>query len=184
MQRKSERFAAIALPHLDAAYNLARWLTRNDADALDVVQESYLRAVTYVDSYRGENGRAWLLTIVRSTCYRWLERNQPSAIAASSGEVEAKATAAAAAIAGTASSPESLVARQCDAALLNGSIAELPLLFREVLVLREIEELPYGDIGEVLGVPIGSVMSRLACARAALKEVWRRRTMRGPSDGL
>ncbi|HEX7966626.1 MAG TPA: sigma-70 family RNA polymerase sigma factor [Stellaceae bacterium] len=184
MQGKSERFAVIALQHLDAAYNLARWLTRNDADAADVVQESCLRALTYVDSYRGENGRAWLLTIVRNTCYRWLERNRPSAITPLSPEVEAEATAAAAGTAGDASSPESIVARQCDAALLNGLIAELPLLFREVLVLREIEELSYRDIGAVLGVPIGTVMSRLARARGALKEAWLRRTMRGPSDGL
>src|SRR6185312_17390000 len=95
-----QRFEEIALPHLDAAYNLARWLTRNDADAADVVQEAFLRALTYFDGYRGENGRAWLLMIVRNTCYRWLERNRPVAIMASSPDTE---TAMESAVAGATS---------------------------------------------------------------------------------
>ncbi len=179
---KSRRFAAVALPHLDAAYNLARWLTRNDADAADVVQESYLRALAYFDSYRGENSRAWLLTIVRNTCYRWLERNRPSAITTLHNESEAEA-AAAADRGDAVPTPESLAASQSDAALLNTLIAELPLPLREILVLREVEELPYRDIADALSVPIGTIMSRLARARYALKQAWRRRAARGPSDG-
>jgi len=180
-----QRFEDVALPHLDAAYNLARWLTRNDADAADVVQEAMLRALTYIDGYRGENARAWLLTIVRNTCFRWLERNRPAVVMPFSEEIEAEVEAAEARPGGEAPpDPETLLLHRRDAALLNELVSELPPLYREVLVLREMEELSYREISDVLGVPIGTVMSRLARARGLLKENWGRRGKRGPGNGV
>ena len=179
------RFEAVALPHLDAAYNLARWLTRNDADAADVVQEAFLRALTYFDGYRHENPKAWLLTIVRNTCYRWLDRNRTAAIVPLSREVEERMEAASTDLQGEpVPDPESLAAKHRDAALLNELIAELPPSFREALVLREIEDFSYQEIAAVLGVPIGTVMSRLARARTLLKEAWQKRTMRESRHGM
>jgi RNA polymerase sigma-70 factor (ECF subfamily) len=179
-----ERFEAIALPHLDAAYNLARWLTRNDADAADVVQEAFLRALTYFEGCRGENARAWLLMIVRHTCYRWLERNRPAGIMPLSREVEAKMEAAVADTSGEpVPNPETLMVRHRDAELLSNLMTELPTVFREVVVLRELEELSYREISDVLGVPLGTVMSRLARARGCLREAWRSRTMLEKSHG-
>ena len=180
-----QRFADVALPHLDAAYNLARWLTRNDADAADVVQEAMVRALTYFDGYRGENAKAWLLTIVRNTCFRWLERNRPAAVMPLSHEIAVEIDAGTVAPESLAPpDPEELLTRQRDQALLNDLIAELPPLFREILVLREMEELSYRDIGDVLGVPIGTVMSRLARARGLLREAWARRSAKGASHGV
>jgi RNA polymerase sigma-70 factor, ECF subfamily len=170
-----QRFEQVALPHLDAAYNLARWLTRNDADAADVVQEAFVRALTYFEGYRGENARAWLLMIVRNTCFRWLERNRPAKITPFSPENEAAVERAAGLSGEPVLDPEALVGRQRDAALLNELVEQLPPLFREVLILREVDELSYRDISEILAVPIGTVMSRLARARGLLKEAWYRR---------
>jgi RNA polymerase sigma-70 factor (ECF subfamily) len=170
-----QRFEDVALPHLDAAYNLARWLTRNDADASDVVQEAFVRALTYFQGYRGENPRAWLLMIVRNTCYRWLERNRPAKVTPISPENEAAVERAAGLSGEPALNPEALVGRQRDAALINELVEQLPPLFREVLILREVDELSYRDISEILAVPIGTVMSRLARARGLLKEAWYRR---------
>jgi len=178
------RFEDVALPHLDAAYNLARWLTRSDADASDVLQEACLRALTYFDGYRGENGKAWLLTIVRNTCYRWMERNRPAVVVSLSPEIEGEVEDAAN-LRGTAPpDPEAMLLRQRDAGLLNELMGDLPHLFREVLVLRELEDLSYREISDVLGVPIGTVMSRLARARGLLKEAWGRRNRRGENDGM
>ena len=179
-----QRFEEVALPHLDAAYNLARWLTRNDADAADVVQEAFLRALTYFEGYRGENPRAWLLMIVRNTCYRWLERNRPAKVTPISPENEAAVESAAGLGGEPGLDPEALVGRKRDAALLNELIEQLPPLFREVLILREVEDLAYRDISEVLGVPIGTVMSRLARARGLLKEAWYRREGKAAGDAL
>jgi RNA polymerase sigma-70 factor, ECF subfamily len=180
-----QRFDEVALPHLDAAYNLARWLTRNDADAGDVVQEAFLRALTYFDGYRGDNGKAWLLTIVRNTCFRWLERNRPAVVVPFSRDVESEVERAAASAGGEAAfNPETLLLRERDAALLNELIGGLPPLFREALVLRELEDLSYRDIADILGVPLGPVMSRLARARGLLKDAWSRRSERGTSHGV
>jgi RNA polymerase sigma-70 factor (ECF subfamily) len=179
-----QRFEEVALPHLDAGYNLARWLTRNDADAADVVQEAFLRALTYFEGYRGENPRAWLLMIVRNTCYRWLERNRPAKVTPISPENEAAVESAAGLGGEPRLDPEALVGRKRDAALLNELIEQLPPLFREVLILREVEDLAYRDISEVLGVPIGTVMSRLARARGLLKEAWYRREGKAGGDAL
>jgi len=180
-----QRFDEVALPHLDAAYNLARWLTRNDVDAADVVQEAYLRALTYFDGYRGENGKAWLLTIVRNTCFRWLERNRPAVVVSFSRDVESEVENALASAGSEAPpDPEMLLVQRRDAALLNELIGELPPLFREVLVLRELEELSYREIADVLNVPVGTVMSRLARARSLLKEAWNRRSKGSASHGM
>jgi RNA polymerase sigma-70 factor (ECF subfamily) len=179
-----QRFDDVALPHLDAAYNLARWLTRNDADAADVVQEAFLRALTYFEGYRGENPRAWLLMIVRNTCYRWLERNRSAKITPISPENEAAVESAAGLGGEPVLDPEALVGRQRDAALLNELIEQLPPLFREVLILREVEDLAYRDISEVLGVPIGTVMSRLARARGLLKDAWYRQEGKEGKEAL
>jgi RNA polymerase sigma-70 factor (ECF subfamily) len=182
---RQERFEAVALPHLDAAYNLARWLTRNDADAADVVQEAFLRALTYFDGYRDENPRAWLLTIVRNTCYRWLERNRTATVVPLSREVEERMEAATADLQGEpVPDPEALAAKHRDSEMLNELIAELPPTFREALVLRELEDLSYQAIADVLSVPIGTVMSRLARARGLIRDAWRRRTLRGASHGM
>jgi RNA polymerase sigma-70 factor, ECF subfamily len=180
---KRQRFEELALPHLDAAYNLARWLTRNDADAADVVQEAVLRALTYFDSYRGENARAWLLMIVRNTCFRWLERNRSSKLTPLSDEME-DAIEDASLCGDPVPDPETLLTHQRDAALLDDLVAELPPLYREIIVLREIEEFSYREISEVLAVPIGTVMSRLARARGLLKQAWQRRNLHRQDHGV
>ena len=149
------------LPHLDAAYNLARWLTRNDHDAEDVVQEAVLRACRFADSLRGD-ARPWLLAIVRNACYTWLEANRPA-------ELTTVLDDAAAIPAPDADGPEAGAVRNLERRMLNEAIAALPPQFREVLVLRELEDLSYKDIARVAGVPIGTVMSRLSRARAQIK---------------
>ena len=159
-----ERFEQAVLPHLDAAYNLARWLTRSEEDAQDVTQESFLRAFRFFDGYQGGNMRAWLLTIVRNTCYTWLHRNRPAEPAVEfdeqihSEELSAEAD------------PEVQALANADKATLERALGELPEAFREVLVLREIEGMSYKEIADVASVSIGTVMSRLARARARLRQ--------------
>jgi RNA polymerase sigma-70 factor (ECF subfamily) len=153
------RFEQQVLPHLDAAYNVARWLTRNDQDAQDVVQDAVLRAFRFFDGLRGEP-RPWLLSIVRNVCFSWLAKNRPGDIAPLDEEIADD----------NAHSPESLVARNVDRRMLNEAIAALPAQFREVLVLRELEDLSYKDIARIAGIPIGTVMSRLARARRLLAD--------------
>ena len=166
-QSRLTRFNAIAVPHLDAAYNLARWLTRNEHDAEDVVQEAYLRAFKFFDGYRGGDARAWILKIVRHTCFTWLARNRPAEIVASDendGEERMAATQSA-----PRADPETLLLQRLDSELLNRLIDKLPTPYREILVLREIEDLSYREIAEILALPIGTVMSRLARAREKLQ---------------
>jgi len=150
------------LPHLDAAHNLARWLTRNDADAQDVVQEAVLRAYRFYDGLRGES-RPWLLSIVRNVSFSWLARNRPSDVAPLPDDLVDE----------NALDPQILVARGIDRRMLNEAIAALPAQFREVLVLRELEDLPYKDIARIADIPIGTVMSRLARARRLLSDSMR-----------
>lgn len=154
-------FEEAVMPHLDAAYNLARWLTRNEADAQDMVQEAYLRALRFFGGFRGTDARAWLLTIVRNTCYTWLRRNKWPEF---SGDFDEVALAREA----EGPDPETEQVLKAQAQLVNEAIEKLPIEFREVVVLRELEELSYKEIGVVLGVPIGTVMSRLARARRRL----------------
>ena len=157
------RFDALVLPHLDAAYNLARWLTRDVHDAEDVVQEACLRALKYLDSLKGEGARAWLLTIVRHAFYDWRKRNRPAQEVADDG------SAIDAAVDPDALSPEDAVIRAAQSKTLADAIAALPLPYREVLILREIEELSYKEIARIADIPIGTVMSRLSRARALLQ---------------
>ncbi len=150
------------LPHLDAAYNLARLLTSNDHDAQDVAQEASLRAFKYFESFRGENARAWLLTIVRNTFYNWLNKNLPPEIA---GALDDEALA----VEDVAVNADDINLRRSDAETVRRAIAELPVEFREMIVLREMEALSYKEIAVLSEVPIGTVMSRLARARRQLQ---------------
>lgn len=161
---KTARFEQTLLPHLDAAFNLARWLTGNQHDAEDVVQEAYLRALTFFDSFRGGDGRAWLLAIVRNTCYTWLRKNRPAPSEELFEEERHGAEPA---------SAEAVLLGQIDRDRLHQAIGELPPEYREVLVLREMEDLSYKQIASITGVPLGTVMSRLARARKRLGMMFR-----------
>lgn len=159
------RFELLALPHLDAAYNLARWLTRNDDDAQDVVQDAMLRAMRYFGSFRGDNARPWLLQIVRHTSYAWMKQNRPAEMSSLDEDDDAFEVAA------PATDEPSLIAQRGDErAQLNQALAALPIAFREVLVLRELEDLSYLDIARIADIPIGTVMSRLARARGLMRQ--------------
>ena len=169
-QSGPREFERLALPHLDAAYNLARWLTRNDSDAEDVVQEAYLRAYKYFASFRGENFRPWLLAVVRRAAYDWMHRNRPAEVI-SHAEIDIEAVPDEDAHDG----PEVALLRKADQQMVNEMIAALPAPFREVVVLRELQELSYKEIAEIAAVPVGTVMSRLARARALLAADGKRR---------
>jgi RNA polymerase sigma-70 factor, ECF subfamily len=166
-RRHRHRFEAVALPHLDAAYALARCLTRNDADAADVAQEAFLRAFRYFDSYRDGDAKSWLLKIVRRTCYTWLERNRPVEVVSLEAETEFGDVVAAA-----SSDAEGVLESRSDLQRLDQLIEALPAPLRETIVLRELHELGYREIAEVTGIPIGTVMSRLHRARSLLLRAW------------
>ena len=168
-RRRRSRFESVVLPHLDAAFALARWLTRNDADAADVVQEAMLRAFRYFDSYREGDAKSWVLRIVRRTCYSWLERNRPADIVPLEDEAGLDEEVGAPVAAGNT---EALLQSRSDLRRLDALIEALPAPLREVVVLRELQELGYREIAEVTGVPIGTVMSRLHRARSALRRAW------------
>lgn len=155
------RFDAILLPHIDAAHNLARWLLGNRQDAEDTVQESYLRALTYFDSFHGEDGRAWLLAIVRNTCFEWMHKNRRRV------ELPVEHLER---VRDNGPSPETLQLRKADRATVQRSLEALPAEYREALVLREMEGMSYKQIAQITSVPIGTVMSRLARARRRLGE--------------
>jgi len=157
------KFEQLVVPHLDAAYNLARWLTRNDHDAEDVAQEAMLRAYRHVDGLRGE-ARPWLLAIVRNACMTWLKANRPAELA---GALDLEAAEAQL---DPGEGPDALLLRKVDRRILNEAIAALPPQFREVLVLRELEDLAYKDIARIVGAPLGTVMSRLWRARRLLAD--------------
>lgn len=165
-EENRKRFELLVLPHLDAAYNLARWLTHNDHDAEDVAHESLLRAMRYMDSLRGDSARPWLLQIVRHTCYSWLKENRPAENVAFDDANDACQE-----IAGPSSDePPSVAMRTTERQQINDAIAGLPVAFREVLVLRELEDLSYNDIARIADIPVGTVMSRLARGRALMRE--------------
>ena len=161
-ERDVERFELSVLPHMDSAYNLARWLTRNGHDAEDLVQESIVRAFQAFQGFRGTDGRAWLLAIVRNVCFTWLRRNRHQELTTEFDEEVHTPE-------GDVLNPEKLLLSEGDSARVRQALEELPAEFREVLVLREIEGLSYKEISTVVDVPIGTVMSRLARARGRLQ---------------
>jgi RNA polymerase sigma-70 factor, ECF subfamily len=163
--RELGRFEAIVLPHLDAAYTLARYLTRHEHDAQDVVQDAYLRALKYFDGFRGAeaaDGRAWLLTIVRNTAFTWRRRYRQEA-----GSAEFDEQLHSESVADV--HPEAMLSDASARESLHQALDRLPPEFREVIVLRELQSLSYKEIGEVTGVPVGTVMSRLSRARSRLQ---------------
>ena len=159
---RRERFEQTVLPHLDAAYSLARWLTRNDQDAQDVTQEACLRAFRFFDGYQGGNMRAWLLTIVRNTCYTWLHQNRaPDSAEVFDEEIHSEESSGGA-------GPEIQALASADKETLRRALEELPDVFREALVLRELEGM-YKEIADVTPVSLGTVMSRVALAQTRLR---------------
>lgn len=154
------RFEQSVMPHLDAAYNLARWLTRNDHDAEDVVQEAFVRAFRFFDGLRDANARAWLLAIVRNAAYSWMEKNRPADVVPFDDGNEP---------ASSDGSPEVILLQSANRKLVNQALEELPVALREVLVMRELEDLSYKEIASIAGIPIGTVMSRLSRGRAQLR---------------
>ena len=167
-QPHDRRFGELALPHLDSAYNLARWLLRDDHDAEDVVQEAFLRAFRAFGGFRGANARPWLLAIVRNSCYTWLALHRRAEIEVpydddihgGDDQVDGART--------RADNPETILARQDDARLVDMALQRLPVGYREVLVLRDIEDMSYKEIAAVAALPIGTVMSRIARGRKLL----------------
>jgi len=161
-QSKVVRFEQIALPHLGAAYNLARWLVHNEHDAQDIVQEAYLRAFKFFSGYYGGDARAWLLTIVRNTCYTWLKQNNALRLADPiEDNIDELGTDFA--------DPEMLLLQSIDSQIVRQALQELPVEFREVVVMREMEGLSYKEIANIVDIPIGTVMSRLARGRKRLQ---------------
>lgn len=163
MQERDQRlrFEQLILPHLDAAYNLARWLTHNDQDAQDVVQDACLRAFRFFPGFRGGDSRVWLLTIVRNTCYTWRRQQRDELTTPFDEELHD--------VECDTFNPEVLYLRRIDQQRLREAFEALPVEFREVMVLRELEELSYKDISIIAHVPLGTVMSRLARARKQIQ---------------
>lgn len=163
-KRQTARFEQLILPYLDSAYNLARWLCGNEHDAEDAVQEASLRAIRFFASFRGEDGRAWFLAIVRNACYTGMRKRQPEGMTMS---VEDETDIAA----GPEVDPEQALLQRIDAERLRSAIEQLPIEFRETLILREMDGLSYKEIAQVTDVPPGTVMSRLARARKHLQQL-------------
>jgi RNA polymerase sigma factor (sigma-70 family) len=171
------RFEQLVLPHLDAAFNLSRWLLRGRADAEDVAQEAMLRGLRFFRGFHGGDARAWLLQIVRNTCYTWLEKNRSVDLSTEfDEELHAQPS----------STPETLAIAGDNRERLTRALEELPVRFREVLILRELEGCSYKEIAAITSAPIGTVMSSLARARQRLQRVltepagqWRQETRRG-----
>ena len=168
---RAKRFGEATLPHLHAAYNLARWLSHSDQDAQDIVQEAYLRAFKFFDGLHGDDARAWLLAIVRNTAYTWLRQNRDHVLNTPFDEAfyERNEVGSATLCDQPDNNPAAILARSDDKRLLDQALAQLPLEFREVLVLRELENLSYKEISDIAGIPIGTVMSRLARGRKLLQ---------------
>ena len=182
---RRRRFELLALPHLDAAYNLARWLADNTTDAEDVVQDAYLRAFRYFDAFQGGNFRVWLLTIVRNAFVTWVKENRsgrmvflPDSPTGETAETEETMWGS------RPRDPEALLLESIDSQTLSRLMEQLPAEYREVLLLREVEELAYKEIATVTGVPLGTVMSRLARARLSLRNLWLRQDATENAHGV
>jgi RNA polymerase sigma-70 factor (ECF subfamily) len=156
-----ESYDTVVVPHLDAAYRLVRWLMRDEHDVEDVVQEASLRAFRYFRTFVGGDGRAWFLRIVRNTCYGWRRHGYQAPTDSFDEEQHSSAR--------PQSDPETLLLQTDDAALIARALSSLPDRFHQLLVLREFEGLSYRELSEVIGIPMGTVMSRLSRARAALR---------------
>jgi len=148
------------MQHLDAAYNLARWLTRDPSDADDVVQEAYMRAFRFSDGFHGGDSRSWILKIVRNTCFTWLKKNRSHELVYELEENQHEAPT---------SNPEELLLERADRKILKDLLNDLPAAYKEIIVLRDLEGLSYKEISSVTELPIGTVMSRLARARKKLQ---------------
>jgi RNA polymerase sigma factor (sigma-70 family) len=164
---RTRQFEAAALPHLDAAYNLARWLLRDEHSARDVVQDAYLRAFKYFESFKGGDARPWLMQIVRNACFTWLrDQGRGHEHVEFDEERDSDASTLDSRADGN---PEALLMKKVQSQQVNTAIEQLPAVFRETLVLRELQEMSYEDIAQIAGVPIGTVMSRLSRARKLLR---------------
>jgi len=182
---RHRRFELLALPHLDAAYNLACWLARNTADAEDVVQDAYLRAYHYFDTFQGGNFRVWLLTIVRNAFVTWVKENRsgrmvflPDTPVADTADTEEPMWGS------RPRDPEALLFESIDSQTVSRLMEQLPAAYREVLLLREVEDLAYKEIATVTGAPIGTVMSRLSRARLSLRNLWLQQAEAENAHGL
>ncbi len=168
---RRRQFELLALPHLDAAFNLARWLAGNTADAEDIVQDAYLRGWRYFDSFRGGDMRVWLLAIVRTAFLTWMKDNRsPRLVFFAEDPAGAEKTTA---WTDAPRDPEALLLDRIDSAVLAQLMTRLPGEYREVLLLREMEDFSYLEIAQITGTPVGTVMSRIARARAALRQLWK-----------
>jgi RNA polymerase sigma-70 factor (ECF subfamily) len=176
-QSKAGRFEELAVPHLAAAYNLARWLVRKEHDAEDLVQEAYLRAFKSFGGYYGGNSRSWLLTIVRNTCYTWLQKNRVLHVTESLDDNLDE-------LGLDFADPEMLLLQSVDAQIVRQALTELPVEFREVVVLREMEGFSYKEIADVVDLPLGTVTSRLARGRKRLHALLAQRMGKGASIEL
>ena len=169
-QSRVKRFEEILATHLDAAYDLAHWLTRDERNAEDVAQEACLRAFRFLDGFHGSNGRAWLLAIVRNTYYTWLEKNQSQRLNVPFDEhsLEAEGGDVVSLEHDANNSIDRVLQQEDSRRLINRALNELPAEFREVIVLRELEDMSYKEIAALVNIPLGTVMSRLARARKLL----------------
>ena len=169
-QGRHDDFEQVMLPHLDAAYNLARWLVRDPSIAEDVVQDAYERACKYFAAFRGGSGRAWLLQIVRNAAYSTLKaQRRRMEVSLSSGTRAADEDGVDMDIPDSSPGPEAALAQRQDLAALDDALNALPVAWRECLILREVEALSYKEMARIMDVPIGTVMSRLSRARQALQ---------------
>jgi RNA polymerase sigma-70 factor (ECF subfamily) len=174
---KHAQFEQATLPHLEAAYRLARWLTRNGHDAEDVVQEAYLRAYKSFGRFQGGDGRAWLLSVVRNTCYTWLKHHRRRDVTMPFDEQLHS-------VGDDAMNPERLFLQKANGEMLRAALEELPLPYREVLILRELEGYSYKEIASIASIPLGTVMSRLTRARERLQQALTRRLSEEVRDEL
>ena len=163
-QKQFPNFEQAVLPHLDAAYNLARWLMRNEQDAQDIAQEAYLRAFRFFPGFRGGDARSWLMKIVRNTCYSWLHANRPLQEATEFDENLLPPDSC-------ALNPEEAVLQNDSQTQVRKALEKLPPNYREVLILRELEGMSYKEIADITGMPAGTVMSSLSRARGQLRQI-------------